>query len=51
MTNSNIDLVKQAIKIGDHSKKIDVVGKSISATKENLLNLFAGSNDRKKNSN
>ena len=51
MTSSNINIVKLAIKIGDHSKKNDVVGKNIEETKRNLSLLFVGSNDRKKNNN
>lgn len=51
MNNSNIDMVKLAVKIGDHSERVNVVGKNTEETKQNLLNLFAGSNARKKNNN
>lgn len=45
--NTNVDVIKTAIEIGDHGKRISVVGKDVAATKANLQRLFAKKNDRK----
>ena len=49
MTTSKLDIVKLAVKIGDHNRRIDVVGGNTEETKRDMLESFVGVNYKKNN--
>lgn len=48
MDTLSLNEVKLAVKIGDHSKSLSVVGKTTEETRQNLFKLFSTKNDKKK---